>query len=128
MEMSRLTRYGTAEPISRDQIRRHAWGQGKIIFPIQLTTSRIGNLTRLIHTLLYVMTIHTLSTCTAFHYALSALRFPCLCACERERESVLINLHIVCVFIKLHMPHTPAMPFKLFYATDSGPPKGGSMI
>ena len=28
------------------------------IFPVQLTTSRIGNLTRLIHTLLYVMTIH----------------------------------------------------------------------
>ena len=30
-----------------------------LIFPVQLTTSRIGNLTRLIHTHLYVMTIHT---------------------------------------------------------------------
>ena len=59
MEMSRLTREGTAEPVSRDQILRHARGQGNIIFPVQLTTSRIGNLTRLIHTLLYVMTIHT---------------------------------------------------------------------
>ena len=59
MEMSRLTRDGTAEPISRDQILRHARGQGNIIFPVQLTTSRIGNLTRLIHTLPYVMTIHT---------------------------------------------------------------------
>ena len=58
MEMSRLTRDGTAEPVSRDQILRHARGQGNIIFPVQLTTSRIGNLTRLIHTLLYVMTIH----------------------------------------------------------------------
>ena len=58
MEMSRLTRDGTAEPVSRDQILRHARGQGDIIFPVQLTTSRIGNLTRLIHTLLYVMTIH----------------------------------------------------------------------
>ena len=57
--MSRLTRDGTAEPISRDQILRHARGQGNIIFPVQLTTSRIGNLTRLIYTLLYVMTIHT---------------------------------------------------------------------
>ena len=57
--MSRLTRDGTAEPVSRDQIRRHARGQGNIIFPVQLTTSRIGNLTRLIHTLLYVMTVHT---------------------------------------------------------------------
>ena len=28
-----------------------------LIFPVQLTTSRIGNLTRLIHTLLNVMTI-----------------------------------------------------------------------
>ena len=32
---------------------------GISIFPVQLTTSRIGNLTRLIHTLLYVMTMHT---------------------------------------------------------------------
>ena len=31
----------------------------KFIFPIQLTMSRIGNLTRSIHTLLYVMTINT---------------------------------------------------------------------
>ena len=62
--MSRLTRDGTAEPVSRDQILRHARGQGNIIFPVQLTTSRIGNLTRLIHTLLYVMTIHTyIHTC-----------------------------------------------------------------
>ena len=58
MEMSRLTRDRTAEPVSRVQILRHARGQGNIIFPFQLTTSRIGNLTRLIHTLLYVMTIH----------------------------------------------------------------------
>ena len=57
--MSRLTRDGTAEPVSRDQILRHARGQGNTIFPVQLTTSRIGKLTRLIHTLLYVMTIHT---------------------------------------------------------------------
>ena len=31
--MSRLTRDGTAEPVSRDQIRRHARGQGNIRFP-----------------------------------------------------------------------------------------------
>ena len=59
MEMSRLTRDGAAEPVSRDQILRHARGQGNIIFLVQLTPSRIGNLTRLIHTLLHVMTIHT---------------------------------------------------------------------
>ena len=60
MEMSRLTWDGTAEPGSRDQILRNVRGQGNIHFPcFQLTTSRIGNLTRLIHTLPYVMTIHT---------------------------------------------------------------------
>ena len=57
--MSRLTLDGTVEPVSRDQILRHARGKGNIFFPVQLTTMRIGSLTRLIHTLLYVMTIHT---------------------------------------------------------------------
>ena len=33
MEMSRVTRDGTAEPVSRDQILRHARGQGNINFP-----------------------------------------------------------------------------------------------
>ena len=31
--MSRLTRVGTAEPVSRDQILRHVRGQGNIHFP-----------------------------------------------------------------------------------------------
>ena len=33
MEISRLTRDGTAEPVSRDQILRHARGQGNMNFP-----------------------------------------------------------------------------------------------
>ena len=33
MEMSRMTRDGTAEPVSRDQILRHVRGQGNIHFP-----------------------------------------------------------------------------------------------
>ena len=33
MEMSRLTRDGTAETVSRDQILRHERGQGNINFP-----------------------------------------------------------------------------------------------
>ena len=32
--------------------------RGILSFPVQLTTSRIGNLARLMHTLLNVMTIH----------------------------------------------------------------------
>ena len=49
--MSRLTRDGTAEPVSRDQILRREHGrQGNKISPVQLTTCRHGKLTRLIHT------------------------------------------------------------------------------
>ena len=57
--MSRLTQDGTAEPVSRDQILRRVRGQGNIDFPVQLTTtSRIDNLTRLIHTLLRICHDH----------------------------------------------------------------------
>ena len=34
MEMSRLTREGTAKTVSQDQILRHARGQGNMNFPI----------------------------------------------------------------------------------------------
>ena len=48
-----MTLDGTAEPVSRDLKFSGANGDRKIIvFPVQLTTSRTGNLTRLIHTLL----------------------------------------------------------------------------
>ena len=49
MEMRRLTRDGTVEPVSLDQILRR--------FLVQLTLCKIGNLTQSIHTLIYVMTI-----------------------------------------------------------------------
>ena len=62
-EMSRLTRDGTAETVSRDHFSGRLGDREIFIFPVQLTTSRIGNLTRLIHTvLLHVMTIHTVHT------------------------------------------------------------------
>ena len=48
--------------------------RGMFIFPFQLTTSRIGNLTRLIHTLLYVMTIHTYIHLFSLSLSLSLLR------------------------------------------------------
>ena len=54
-------------PVSKHQIQPEygdeqadARGQGNVHFSCSaVTTSRIGNLTWLIHTLLYVMTIHT---------------------------------------------------------------------
>ena len=47
--MSRLTRDGTAEPVSRDQSVNA--DREISIFPVQLATCRIGNLTRLTDTL-----------------------------------------------------------------------------
>ena len=69
-----MTRDGTAEPISRDQILSHVPGQEIFNFPVQLTTSRIGNLTRLIHTLLYVMTIHTQRSTTDMMFVVRRLQ------------------------------------------------------
>ena len=58
--MSEITRDGTAEPVMQDQILRCERGQGRNnIFLLHLTTMRIGNLTRLVQTLLKVLTIHT---------------------------------------------------------------------
>ena len=50
--MSRLTRDEMAEPVSRDQILRRERDQivEILFYPVQLTTSRIGILTRSIHT------------------------------------------------------------------------------
>ena len=53
--------YGTGrlKPARETKFSGAYGDRGIFIFPVQLTTSRIGNLTRLIHSLLYVMTIHT---------------------------------------------------------------------
>ena len=59
--MSGLTRDRTAGRVSRDQILRLERGQKKHHFLGLLTTSRIGNHTRLIRTLLRVLAIHTYS-------------------------------------------------------------------
>ena len=58
MEMSRLTRDGTAEPVSRDQMLRRERDREMFIFPVELPTSRMGNLTRLIHTLAICVAIY----------------------------------------------------------------------
>ena len=58
--MSGLTRDGTAELVSRDQILRHAREQGNVYFPCSADHEQDWQpYPRLIHTLLYVMTIHT---------------------------------------------------------------------
>ena len=57
--MSRLTRDGTAESVLRDQILRHEQDREIFIFPVQLTTSRIGNLTYLVDISLAICDGHT---------------------------------------------------------------------
>ena len=49
----------TAEPVSRDQFSGVNADREIYIFPVQLTTSRIGNLTRSIHTLTICVTMQT---------------------------------------------------------------------
>ena len=49
--MSEFKRNGTTEPVSLDRFLRRERGQGNLNFPVHLTTSRIGNLTRLIDVL-----------------------------------------------------------------------------
>ena len=56
--MSRLRWDGTAEPVSRDQFSGANGDRGTFVFPVQLTTSRIGNLTRLILTLAICVIIY----------------------------------------------------------------------
>ena len=56
--MTRLKPDGTAEPVSQNQILRLERGQGNIIFRCSADHEQgVGNLIRLIHTLLYVMTM-----------------------------------------------------------------------
>ena len=57
--MSRLTRDGRSNPSRKTKFSGANWDREVSIFHVQLITSRIGNLTRLIHTLLYVMTTQT---------------------------------------------------------------------
>ena len=60
VEMSRLTRDGTLPKPSRETKFLGTNADRKIfMFPVQLTTSRTGNLTRLIHILAICVTIHS---------------------------------------------------------------------
>ena len=61
MEMSRLTRDGTAdEPVSRDQILRHVRGQGNILFPWSTDHEQDWQPCPVDpYSAIYVMTMHT---------------------------------------------------------------------
>ena len=113
--MSRQTRDRTAETLpkpSRETTFSGANGDREMfIFPVQLTTSRIGNLARLVLTLLYqyVMTIHTLSkvwncsiqyTVGSIHQHYSLHDF-CICRYPNEQRGgggVLPDFLFCCLF------------------------------
>ena len=59
MERSKLTREGTAELVSRDQILRHECGRGNIHFPCSADHDQDWQACRLIHTLAIIcVSIH----------------------------------------------------------------------
>ena len=73
------------------------------IFPVQLTTSRIGNLTRLIHTLVisYVMTIHTYHTYASDTFNIIYIyiyygHFIPIMGAEKERQAHINWSMVIC--------------------------------
>ena len=62
VEMSRLTRDGTAEPVLHDRTLRREGGREIFIFPVQVATSKIGNHAWLIHILVCDDHTHVPST------------------------------------------------------------------
>ena len=72
--MSRLTRDETTETVSRDQVLGANADREIFIFPIQLTSSRIGNLTRLILTLAICDDYINIHTSNYFTKQCAALR------------------------------------------------------
>ena len=77
----------TAKPISRDQIIRRERVQGNIRFPVRLTTSRIVELTRLMHTLLYKMALRT----TYIH---AQIRYATLSSPRKDTDQSMSNQFI----------------------------------
>ena len=58
LEMSRLTRDGTAETVSRDKILGRERGQGKVHFPCSAGHVQDGQPYTVVHTLATCVTIH----------------------------------------------------------------------
>ena len=89
MDMSRVTRDGTLPNPSRETKLSGANADREIIifiFPVQLTTSRIGSHTRLIHTLAMCVTIHihevtyyTTRATRLYKYEYSTAVHMCVC-------------------------------------------------
>ena len=74
--------------------------RGIFIFSVQLTTSRIGALTRLIHTLLYVMTIHTYIHTYIHWHRMTRMTGPdCVVMCNLINTYIHTYIHTPCINI-----------------------------
>ena len=90
MEMSRLTRGGTAEPDSRDQTLRHVRGQGNNHFPCSADHEQDWqpHPVDLYSAIQHVMTIHTsIHTYCTYKYPQLVTSKPNLLTLGREFES-----------------------------------------
>ena len=112
--MSGLTLDGTAEPASRDQIFRYERGSGKIpngdreknIFPVQLTTSRIGSLTRLIFT---PATVFVLLFCFSSHSFWTSKDVPA--GATQEEGNTGFSIHLLSAVLALIFLARRIQPF-----------------
>ena len=68
---------GLPKPSRETKVSGTNADRGISIFPVQLTTSRIGNLTRLIHTLALCVTIHTCRITATVVELLLIVGLPC---------------------------------------------------
>ena len=81
--INKWTRDGTAEPVRETKLSGANGDREIFIFPVQLTTSRIGNLTRLILTLaicvaIHIRNIYVWSALTAVRAWINRVWFPIL--------------------------------------------------
>ena len=111
--MNRLTRDGTAEPVSRDQILRHARGQGNVHFPCSADHEQDWQLYPVdpysaicddhnVHT--YIHTYHTWSKYVVlYRLILVALCFPER-SCLPSRAFLLVSFRIYRPLCELSRP------------------------
>ena len=97
--MSRLTRDGTAETVSRDQILRRERGQGNVICPCSADHVQDG-------------LIHTLATCVTIHNV-------------GDKPTVILYIAFIALVVS-HIQRIGRQPEKLLYTVANPAPRAWS--
>ena len=116
--MSRLTRDGTAQPVSRDQILRHARGQGNINFPCSVDHEQDWQPYPVdpYSAIIYVMVLHTYihlshstwpfflshSTCPFFMQVLHLPARLMLCSLSEGDNITITSLLLIVIVQTIH--------------------------